>query len=543
MDEYRDVVVIGARLAGASAASHLARAGVDVVVLDRSSFPSDQLSTHLLFPDGLNEVRKMGALDGILAHQPTKSPWLKVTMDAGTPDEFTITERWRHAGPIDYCLCVPRILQDVELVKAARAAGADVRERHKLVEVLWKGGRAVGVRYADPNGNQHNIYARVVLGADGRRSSVASQVGAFEPYRASKNGRGLVFRYADDPRFGTRDGETIFQWRDQESYAFLFPSVPAPKMLVLFMGAAEEARVALEDGEDYWQRKLRQHPGVAERLNGATGFTAIRATGDTTSYFRASSGPGWALIGDAGHFKDPVIGQGQRDALWSGRRIAEVIAEALHDPATLDRALQEWEHERDAECLHAYHFGNIETAVEPISPVVVNLFRRNARTDDVTPDAGDLFGRARTMPEVLTLSRLSSGALEAAQSRGRDLATPESRRRLLRDFRVQLQVRAELAGKRFRSTTLIPGSDHPDPEPPKPVRQPSRVKSSTREQPAEGPTQFDVVPNTDVGSKPRPRPRPGQRRTPLSPTADKPSGSTDNPATSPNTVPVPTEAS
>lgn len=74
MDEYRDVVVIGARLAGASAASHLARAGVDVVVLDRSSFPSDQLSTHLLFPDGLNEVRKMGALDGILAHQPTKSP-------------------------------------------------------------------------------------------------------------------------------------------------------------------------------------------------------------------------------------------------------------------------------------------------------------------------------------------------------------------------------------------------------------------------------------------------------------------------------------
>lgn len=497
MDEYRDVVIIGARLAGACAASHLARAGVDVVVLDRSSFPSDQFSTHLLFPDGLNEARKMGALDGILAHEPTKSPWLKVTIDAGTPDEFTIDERWRHAGPIDYCLCVPRMLQDVELVKAARAAGADVRERHRLVEVLWRGGRAVGVRYADRAGHQHNIYARVVLGADGRRSSVATQVGAFDPYRASKNGRGLVFRYADDPRFGTRDGETIFQWRDQESYAFLFPSVPAPKMLVLFMGAAQEAMEALADEEGYWHRKLKQHPGVAARLEGATNFTPLRSTGDTTSYFRASSGPGWALIGDAGHFKDPVIGQGQRDALWSGRRIAELIVETLHDPAALDLALRRWEHERDVECLHAYHFGNIETAVEPVSPVVINIFRRRGGTDDVSPDAGDLFGRARTMPEVLTVPRLGIGVVESLRAWGRDLATSQSRRRLLRDFRVQAQVRAELAGKRFRSTMLVPGSDHPSPEPPRPVRQLARVET-----PAAEPTQPEGAGEPRQGRRP-----------------------------------------
>jgi len=94
-------------------------------------------------------------------------------------------------------------------------------------------------------------------------------------------------------------------------------------MLVLFMGAASEASEARKDGEAYWERKLDQHPGMRDRVAGVTNMSKIRSTGDTSAFFRASSGPGWALAGDAGHFKDPVIGQGQRDALWAGRTLAE----------------------------------------------------------------------------------------------------------------------------------------------------------------------------------------------------------------------------
>src|SRR4051794_32172350 len=123
MVERCDVVVVGSRLAGACAASHLAKAGRSVVVLDKSKFPSDQLSTHLIFPSGVDELRRMGALEGILALNPSRSPWLSLQ----APDGAHILERWRAVGDIDYCMCIPRPLQDMELVRAARASGADVR--------------------------------------------------------------------------------------------------------------------------------------------------------------------------------------------------------------------------------------------------------------------------------------------------------------------------------------------------------------------------------------------------------------------------------
>ncbi|HEY1973833.1 MAG TPA: FAD-dependent oxidoreductase [Pseudonocardia sp.] len=471
MTQRCDVVIIGARLAGACAAAHLARAGLDVVVLDRSKFPSDQMSTHLLFPDGVNELRMMGALRGILESNPTRSPWLELTTNGAAG----LVERWRSVGPIDYCMCVPRTIQDIELVRAARAAGADVRERHRLVELLWRGGRACGVRYADRAGNQHDLEASLVIGADGRRSSVAAEVGAFRPYRASRNGRGLVFRYADDPMHGTREGTTIYQWRDGDSMGFLFPSAPAPKMLMLFMGRAEEAAEAMADQHGYWQRKLLEHPGMARRVQGATNFSPLRATGDTSAYFRASSGPGWALAGDAGHFKDPVIGQGQRDALWSGRRLAEVVLPTLHDPGQLDLALRRWERERDVECVHAYHFGNIETEVKPVSPVLTEIVRRSGRRRSDGPDIGDVFGRGRTLPQVLTVARLVTGLADALRRGTGGDSVAATTREALADLKVHLGVRQDLLGRRFRSSRVVPGSEHPDPQAPARSRAISRA--------------------------------------------------------------------
>jgi menaquinone-9 beta-reductase len=472
-----DVVIIGARLSGACAAAHLARAGLRVVALDRSRFPSDQMSTHLLFPDGIHELQRMGALESILACNPTRSPWLEVRAN----EDAVVLERWRSSGPIDYCLCVPRTIQDVELVRAARAAGADVRERHRLVEVLWRGGRAAGVRYAGPDGEQHDLFADLVIGADGRRSSVAAEVGAFRPYRGSRNGRGLVFRYADDPLYGTRQGGTIHQWRDGDSMGFLFPSAPSPKMLMLFMGPSAEVAEAMgteECQEAYWARKLAAHPGMAERVAGATNLTRLRATADTSAYFRASSGPGWALIGDAGHFKDPVIGQGQRDALWSGRRLAETAAPwlgASGDPGGLDLAMRRWERERDAECVHAYHFGNLETEIKPVSPVLTEILRRAGRRRGHGPDIGDVFGRGRTLPQVVTLARMGAG-LAGALRRGTSGAPAlPTTRAALDELRVHLGVRQELLGRRFRSSRVVPGSEHPDPRPPAPSRVIARV--------------------------------------------------------------------
>ena len=130
------------------------------------------------------------------------------------------------------------------------------------------------------------------------------------------------------------------------------------------MGHRDEVRDARKDPEGYWLRKLGEHPGLAERVAGAPPGSKLRSTGETPAFFRASSGPGWALAGDAGHFKDPVTGQGMRDAMWMGRTLAEHVLPALDDPFAVDLATRTWEAERDRECLPAYHFANADTRAE-----------------------------------------------------------------------------------------------------------------------------------------------------------------------------------
>jgi 2-polyprenyl-6-methoxyphenol hydroxylase-like FAD-dependent oxidoreductase len=335
------------------------------------------------------------------------------------------------------------------------------------------------VRYADREGVEHNLYAKLVLGADGRRSPVAAAVGAFAPYRASRNGRGLVFRYGTDPLVDTRAGETIYQWRDGNSFGMVFPSAPRGKVLMLFMGPAEEVAHAKSDPDGYWATKLAQHPAMAERIEGVSGLTQLRSTGDTSAYFRASSGPGWALLGDAGHFKDPVVAQGQRDALWTGRSVAEATAAKLDDPAALDLALRRWEHGRDLECLHAYHFGNIETEIRPVSPVLIEILRRASRTP--APDASDLFGRARTLPQVITLPRMAAGLVAAARRGTGGQPVAALMRHAVEELGVHLRIRRELRGGYFRSSRPIPGSDRPDARPPayRPAADPTSTTART----------------------------------------------------------------
>jgi flavin-dependent dehydrogenase len=465
--ERADVVIVGARLAGCALAAPLARAGRSVVALDRMSFPSDQLSTHVLLPAGTSELAQMGALARIMRLNPSRVRYVTVEAD-GT----VCNERLRPAADgIAFGVCVPRDLQDVCLVEAAREQGADVRERCTFESVQWRAGRVTGVRYRDRAGDVHEIATTLVVGADGRRSSVAAQVGAWMPYRVSRNGRGLVFRYLDDPQSGTRAAETYIQWRERDSIGFAFPCTPAGRLLILFMGHRDEAGEARRNPERYWQRKLAEHPGIARRVEGAdaASFSKLRSTGETPAFFRASSGPGWALAGDAGHFKDPVTGQGMRDAMLMGRTLAEHVLPVLDDPVAVDFATRAWEAERDRECLPAYHFANADTRVEHQSAVICELVRDAGRTAE--PDLGDLFGRARTPQQIAPLPRLAR-ALVVALWRG-ERPRAETLTRAVGELRTDLAVRRECRAGRFRAARPVPGSDHPGvvwPAPPTPPR-------------------------------------------------------------------------
>jgi 2-polyprenyl-6-methoxyphenol hydroxylase-like FAD-dependent oxidoreductase len=173
----------------------------------------------------------------------------------------------------------------------------------------------------------------------------------------------------EDPLVGTAWRERLIQLRSGDTHALIFPC-PKDRVLCLFMGPAVDIPKFRADPEGMWAAMLDANPAVRVRLGGATNFSRLRSTGDNVAFFRRSSGPGWALCGDAGHFKDPIIGQGIRDALRFGRFLGQACAPLLDEPAAADAAARSVEARRDRECNATYHWGNRESRDFVVNPIV-----------------------------------------------------------------------------------------------------------------------------------------------------------------------------
>ena len=447
--EETDVVIVGARLAGTATAIPLVRAGLRVVVLDKVRFPSDTLSTHALVPSGVQELLKMGALDRVLALGPAKPRYL--TLNDG-PVSFR--ERFREFMGIDFGLCIPRIQLDVQLVETARAAGADVREHCGVEDVVWQGKRVAGVRYRVSGAADEvlEIHAPVVVGADGRRSRMAAALGVWQPYRGSKNLRGFAFRYVDDPIGG--EGQDAFEiYRAHGNMALVLPSCPAGRATIVHMCDSKDIPRFRAQPEEVWQEKLDLDPCLRRRVGDATNMSKMRTTDDLSAFYRRSSGAGWALVGDAGHFKDPLTGNGQRDALRHGRLLGEAIARTFGDPKGLDVALREYERERDRDTISTYHWGNRETHPVPSSPLVHAVLHGFERNKDQHPDFSDTFNRVRPVENVLNPRRMVAGLLSALREPGAD------RRAIFAEVAQQLPHEISIRRHRlldgFRSTKSV----------------------------------------------------------------------------------------
>jgi flavin-dependent dehydrogenase len=440
MPERFDVVVVGARCAGTSAAVPLARAGRSVLVLDKVRFQSDTLSTHVLVPNGVRELARMGALESSLALKPARAKYLGLFVG-----DVQVRERFRPVEGLDYGLCIPRVDHDLCFIAAARAAGAEVRERCRVTDLLNRDGRVVGVRTSDGE-----VTADLVIGADGRRSRVAAAVGAWQPYRGSLNGRGFAFRYMDDPLVGTVEHETYGVYRAGPATTLTLPASPQGRVLVVFMAPSSWIEKFRGDAS-FWDEQVAADPLLAKRLAGATDVGRLRSTDDLSAFYRRSSGAGWALVGDAGHFKDPVVGQGMREALRHGRLLGEAVASVLDDPTALEAALRRWEHQRDVDSRSTYHWGNRETRAVAPSLLVREVFRTFA--GDV-PDASDTFNRARRIEQIIGPTRLVKALAAAWRTPG------ANRRDILREVAGELPIEAgirwENASRRFRYTGWSP---------------------------------------------------------------------------------------
>jgi 2-polyprenyl-6-methoxyphenol hydroxylase-like FAD-dependent oxidoreductase len=248
-----------------------------------------------------------------------------------------------------------------------------------------------------------------------------------------------VFRYLDDP-LGPDAPDAMQILRAEGDQVLVLPSCPVGRTLVVNMTAAEAVPAYRRDVEGEWARMIDRNPALKVRIDGATNVSTLRSTTDLSSYYRRSSGAGWALAGDAGHFKDPVTGNGMRDDLKFGRLLGESAAASLHDPVELDAALLTWEAARNADTISTYHWGNRESRPGPTSPLVREVLRTFAGDD--RPNLSDTFNRARPVEAVIDPVRLTRGLVRALRAPGAD------RRAIWRELRVELPM--EIGLRRHR---------------------------------------------------------------------------------------------
>ncbi len=350
-----DAIVVGARCAGSPTAMLLARKGHNVLVVDRATFPSDTLSTHVLHPPGVAAMKRWGVLDGLTA---TNCPPIDTyAFDFGF---FTIAGAPGNAdAPVGYC--PRRTVLDKLLVDAASAAGAEVREGFTVEDVVIEDGSVTGIRGHGKDGQTVTEHADVVVGADGRYSRLAKAV---QPEQYNEKPEILCGYYSYWSGL-PMDGRFEVYARDHRGWA----AAPTHDDLTLVVTGwpFAEYEANKSDVEGHYLEMFEQAPEWAERIRGAKREARFAGTA-VPNYFRKPFGPGWALVGDAGYNKDFITAQGISDAFRDAELCADAVSESLSGARPFYDAMAGYQRTRDEHVLPMFEFTCMLATLEPPPP-------------------------------------------------------------------------------------------------------------------------------------------------------------------------------
>ena len=360
MSQTCDAIVVGARCAGSPTAMLLARRGHRVLLVDRATFPSDTVSTHLIHPPGVASLERWGLLERVVA---TGSPPIdKYAFDFGP---FTISGApGTDETPAAYA--PRRTVLDKLLVDAASEAGAEVRERFTVESLVVEDGRVVGIRGHGKGGKTVTELARVVIGADGRYSLVADAVGAQEYNEKPQLQVSYYSYWSDFPMHGR------FETALRPGLAYAAWPTNDDRTLIIAGRSIDEFEAVRRDIEGTFLETLEIVPTFADRVRGAKREERFVGTA-VRGYLRKPFGSGWALVGDAGYNKDFITAQGIHDAFRDAELCATALDETLDGRRSFEEALSEYHVRRDEHVLPMYEFTAELAALTPPPPEMQQL--------------------------------------------------------------------------------------------------------------------------------------------------------------------------
>ena len=276
-------------------------------------------------------------------------------------------------GRAEYCPRRKRL--DGLLQDAAAAAGVEVLDRTRVTSLVRDGDRVVGVRAAGPAGQEHVFRASLVVGADGRHSTVARQVEA-EEYLAYDAPRAMFWGYWNAPAFWRTDPAYRFGMylANTDGHIRVIFQTDHDQLLIGSLPPVEEAMAWRTDPDAALIADLASDSTTGPLIAGSAPDGRIRGTLKERYFFRRAAGNGWTLVGDAGHHKEFVIGDGITEALLQARSLASAIAQGT------DAALHRWWRARDVEALPYFFLGQDEGALGPPMELQQVVFSHVAKT-------------------------------------------------------------------------------------------------------------------------------------------------------------------
>jgi 2-polyprenyl-6-methoxyphenol hydroxylase-like FAD-dependent oxidoreductase len=386
----KDAVIVGARCAGSTLAIALARQGWDVTLVDRDTFPSGTISTHLMYPNTLARLDQLGVLDTLFgAH---RVPLLASRL-IGLGEEVAGT--YTPVGGFDRAAGPRRSALDKAIVDTALAAGAEGRFGQKVVELIGSGTEEDPVAGVVLDSGDE-IHARWVFGADGRGSTVAGRLGV-EKERLLQGETSFLFGYwtgiSDDGYATLAIHEREFATRN---------AVEDGLHLMMAMGDAELTRGSQRERERRYVDVLRRFPEIIEpeELDAAKLMTEVIVAPESLmrGFFRRPTGPGWALIGDACHFKHPGTAQGICDAVEQAIYVADRLSSS-------DGNLDEYEAWRDDRAKEQYEW-SFSWGRFPNPEAAPRLWKAWATEPDAGQDLRDTFTRLVQPSQLMSRERM-----------------------------------------------------------------------------------------------------------------------------------------
>lgn len=380
-----DVIIVGARCAGSSTAMLLARHGHSVLLLDADSFPSDfQASTHMLWQSGVARLARWGLLERLRA---TGCPPLrKITLDLGV---MSMAGNAPPADGIDEAYCPRRMVLDSLLLDAAREAGVEFESGARVRELVTSDGRVSAVTWTDAAGASQTASCRIVIGADGSSSTIARLVAAPTLDEHPRH-EGIIWSY-----FSNVPSEGMEFYSRPRRMLMVYPTNEGQSLVGSCVHHEDYAALAKEADTGMLAEFEALAPSLAARVRAGTQESSW-LTRSTRGFRRQATGPGWALVGDAGLTMDPITAAGISNAF----RDADLLSEAVHDGlaagASLDEVVASFGAERDAASVPLYEFARESGKLEPPPQQIMDLFAAMPGQQQAINDYFGVF--AQTVP-------------------------------------------------------------------------------------------------------------------------------------------------